>query len=137
LGGRGAPAAGPHAGGAGTGDVIKRLYFKGGETLHYVISQHSKLATLLGVVAVALWFAARRRGASAQQVRALTVVCVLLAVQGAIGALQYHYKLPAEIVWVHVGVAAATWVALLFCVVNFGRLQRAPRASAREPLPSP
>lgn len=135
--GTAATAAGPHAGGAGTGDVIKRLYFKGGETLHYVISQHAKFATALGLLAVALWFLARQRGASADQRRALTVVCVLLAVQGVIGAVQYHYKLPAEIVWVHVAVAAGTWVALLFCVVNFGRLEPAPRASAREPLPSP
>jgi heme a synthase len=135
--GTAATAAGPHAGGSGTGDVIKRLHFKGGETLHFVISQHSKLATLFGLLAVGLWFLARQRGGSQQQRRALTVVCVLLAVQGVIGAVQYHYKLPAEIVWVHVAVAAGTWVALLFCVANFGRLQGASRASAREPLPSP
>ncbi|MEJ7826522.1 MAG: COX15/CtaA family protein, partial [Solirubrobacteraceae bacterium] len=49
--GTAASAAGPHAGGAGTGDVIKRLTFKGADTLRYVIEQHSRLAALLGVLA--------------------------------------------------------------------------------------
>ena len=55
--GTAATAAGPHAGGAGTGDVIPRLYFKGADTLRYVIEQHARLATLLGIAAVALWVA--------------------------------------------------------------------------------
>ncbi|MGH2840235.1 MAG: COX15/CtaA family protein [Solirubrobacteraceae bacterium] len=124
--GTAATAAGPHAGGAGTGDVIKRLDWKGSETLNFVVSQHSKLAAALGVLAVALWVLARRRGASARQRRALTVVCVLLAIQGAVGAAQYELELPAEIVWVHVALAAGTWVALLFTVANFGRLEPRP-----------
>jgi cytochrome c oxidase assembly protein subunit 15 len=124
--GTAATAAGPHAGGAGTGDVIKRLHFKGADTLNFVISQHSKLAAALGGLAVALWFGARQRGASAQQCRALTIVCVLLATQGAIGGLQYHLELPAEIVWVHVGLAAGTWIALLFTAATFGRLESRP-----------
>ena len=62
--GTAATAAGPHAGGAGTGDVIKRLDFKGAETLRFVIEQHARLATILGLAAVALWFLARRRGAT-------------------------------------------------------------------------
>jgi len=126
LAGTAATAAGPHAGGAGTGDIIKRLDFRGAETLRYVISQHSKLAAALGLLAVVMWVLARRRGAGALQRSTLTVVCVLLAVQGAIGVVQYQLELPAEIVWVHVALAAATWVAILRAVAAAGR----PRARA-------
>ena len=112
--GTAATAAGPHAGGAGTGDVVKRLDFKGSETLRFVVEQHARLATALGIVAVALWFLARRRGAPARQRRALTVLCLLLAAQGVVGGVQYALELPAEIVWVHVVLAATTWLAILW-----------------------
>ena len=119
--GTAATAAGPHAGGAGTGDVIKRLDFKGAETLRFVVEQHARLATALGVLAVVLWVLARRRGAPADQRRALTVLCLLLAAQGVIGAVQYQLELPAEIVWLHVTLAAVTWLAILWSVVSAGR----------------
>jgi cytochrome c oxidase assembly protein subunit 15 len=124
--GTAATAAGPHAGGAGTGDVIKRLDFKGAETLRFVIEQHARLATLLGIVAVALWFLARRRGVTSEGRAALTALCVLLALQGVIGWVQYELKLPAEIVWVHVTLAATTWLAILWTVAAAGRLQARP-----------
>ena len=128
--GTAATAAGPHAGGAGTGDVIKRLHFKGAETLRFVIEQHARLATLLGLAAVGLWFLARRRGAPAEQRRALTVLCLLLAAQGVVGGVQYELHLPAEIVWVHVGLAATTWLAILWVFAATGRPQpvRPPEA---------
>ena len=119
--GTAASAAGPHAGGAGTGDVIKRLTFKGADTLRFVIEQHARLATLLGLLAVASWVLARRRGATAEQRRPLTVLCVLLASQGVVGGAQYALELPAEIVWVHVALAAVTWLAILWSVVAVGR----------------
>jgi cytochrome c oxidase assembly protein subunit 15 len=124
--GTAASAAGPHAGGAGTGDIINRLTFKGSDTLRYVVEQHARLATVLGLVAVALWVLARRRGATAQQRRPLTAVCVLLATQGVVGGLQYKLELPAEIVWVHVVLAALTWVAILRSVAAIGK--PAPRS---------
>ena len=127
--GTAATAAGPHAGGSGTGDVIKRLDFKGSETLRWVIEQHARLATVLGVVAVALWFLARRRGVTSAGRTPLTWLCVLLAAQGVIGGVQYKLELPAEIVWVHVTLAAVTWLAILWVVVAAGQLQaRAVRA---------
>ena len=126
--GTAATAAGPHAGGAGTGDVIKRLDFKGGDTLRFVIEQHARLATALGIVAVALWVLARRRGGPSEQVRALTLLCVLLATQGVVGGLQYQLELPAEIVWIHVTLAAVTWLAILWVLAATGR----PRARAAE-----
>lgn len=137
--GTAASAAGPHAGGAGTGDVINRLTFKGADTLRWVVEQHARLATVLGLLAVALWVLARRRGASGDQVRPLTTVCVLLAAQGVVGAAQYRLELPAEIVWVHVTLAALTWVAILVTVAGIGRpLPRgAPSRAASEPAPAP
>ena len=119
--GTAASAAGPHAGGAGTGDIINRLTFKGADTLRFVVEQHARLATVLGLMAVGLWVLARRRGASGDQVRPLTWVCVLMAAQGAVGALQYKLELPAEIVWVHVVLAAVTWVAILLSVAAIGK----------------
>ncbi len=128
--GTAATAAGPHAGGAGTGDVIKRLDFKGAETLRFVIEQHARLATLLGVLAVVLWLLARRRGAPEEQRRALTALCVLLAAQGVVGGLQYELELPAEIVWVHVTLAATTWLSILWVFAATGRAQ--PQHAASE-----
>ncbi len=130
--GTAATAAGPHAGGSGTGDVINRLDFKGLETLDFVISQHGRLATALGLAAVALWFVARRRGSGAEHRAALTTLCLMLAAQGAIGIAQYALELPAEMVWVHVTLAAVTWVVLVRAVAAVGR-PAARVARAREP----
>jgi len=121
--GTAATAAGPHAGGAGTGDVIKRLTFKGADTLRFVVEQHARLATLLGIVAVALWVLARRRGVTSQARAPLTWLCLLLAAQGVIGGAQYALELPAEIVWVHVTLAAVTWLAILWTVAAAGRMR--------------
>jgi cytochrome c oxidase assembly protein subunit 15 len=122
-----ATAAGPHAGGR-TGQEINRLNFKGNRTLDWAVQQHARLAALLGVAAVALWIVLRRRGADAEVRRRLVVVLALLAAQGAIGATQYALHLPSEIVWVHVTLAAFTWVAILWTAATAGRL--APRTAA-------
>ncbi|MEY2517337.1 MAG: heme a synthase, partial [bacterium] len=135
--GTAASAAGPHAGGAGTGDVIKRLTFKGADTLRFVVEQHARLATLLGVLAVALWVVARRRGACAEQRRPLTALCLLLAAQGVVGGLQYALELPAEIVWIHVALAAATWLTILWAVAAVGKpvARGVPSRERSEPAP--
>ena len=59
---------------------------------------------------------------------------MLLAAQGAIGAVQYWLELPAEIVWVHASLAAATWVAIVWTLVAAGGLRatRGQRAASRE-----
>jgi len=133
--GTAASAAGPHAGGAGTGDIINRLTFKGADTLRYVVEQHARLATVLGLLAVGVWVLARRRGVTSEQRKPLTRVCVLMAAQGVIGGLQYALELPAEIVWVHVVLAALTWVAILLTVAAIGK--PAPRGVAStEPAPA-
>src|SRR3954451_22872777 len=53
-----ATAAGPHAGGEGTGDKVVRLSWRGAETLEWAIHQHGAIATLLGLGAVGVWFLA-------------------------------------------------------------------------------
>jgi heme a synthase len=126
--GTAATAAGPHAGGAGTGDEIDRLEWRGEETLDWAIHQHGRIATVLGVAAVGVWLLLRRRGANPDLRRAMTVTCVLLGVQGAVGGIQYALELPSEIVWIHVALAACTWLALLWSLMAAGRLapERAP-----------
>ena len=121
--GTAATAAGPHTGGTGTDDLVPRLVFKGADTLNWVISQHARLATLLGLAAVGVWVVARRRGVARDRRAPLTWLCVLLAAQGVIGAVQYWLELPAEIVWVHASLAAATWVAIVFTVVAAGGMR--------------
>jgi len=128
--GTAATAAGPHAGGAGTGDEIDRLEWKGASTLDWAIHQHGRIATVLGVAAVAVWYLLRRRGAGHEVRQAVTLTCVLLAVQGVVGGIQYNLELPAEIVWIHVALAACLWLALLWATLAAGRLE--PRRRAAE-----
>ena len=109
-----ATAAGPHAGGAGTGDVVERLDAFGGGTLKTLIHLHGHMATALGVSAIALWGYARVRGASAGLMRPLTAVCLLLGAQGVVGLIQYYNALPAEVVWIHASLPALLWVLLVW-----------------------
>src|SRR3954468_13422318 len=125
-----ATAAGPHAGGEGTGDKVVRITWRGADTLQWAIHQHGALATFLGLATVGVWFLARMRGADVQLRNALTAVCVLMACQGFVGATQYALKLPAEIVWFHVVLAALTWLSLLWACAAAGRL--APRSLPAE-----
>jgi heme a synthase len=123
-----ATAAGPHAGENEENDPVSRLDAFG--TLDTVIHWHGRTGTLLGVSALVVWFLARRWGAGPALMRALTALCLLVAAQGVIGFAQYELELPAEIVWLHILVATAAWVALLFAVAAAGRLSPAPQAAA-------
>jgi cytochrome c oxidase assembly protein subunit 15 len=129
--GTAATAAGPHAGGAGTGDTIDRLEWKGNDTVSWAIHQHGALATVLGLAVVGVYFLLRRRGAPEDVWRPVATTAVLLAVQGMVGAIQYALEVPAEMVWVHVVLAALTWLALLWSVAAAGR-----PAPASTPLPA-
>jgi heme a synthase len=131
-----ATAAGPHAGGAGTGDVVERLDAFGASTLKTLIYVHGHMATALGVGSVLLWLFARRRGAGRTLMRGLTAVCLLMAAQGTIGLVQYYNALPAEVVWVHASLPAVMWVVLVWSWVAAGPLvaaARAPAVGARVP----
>jgi heme a synthase len=125
--GTAATAAGPHAGGRDD-ERINRLDFKGGGTLDWAIHQHARIAAALGVASVVVWLLLRRREADPLVRRAVTALLALLALQGGVGALQYALELPAEIVWVHVTLAALTWLTVLWSTAAAGRL--VPRAAS-------
>jgi cytochrome c oxidase assembly protein subunit 15 len=119
-------AAGPHAGGEGTGDVVHRFTFKGASTANWLIDRHGALAAALGLFAVGTWYLARQRGANAELRTRLTRVCLLLAMQGILGILQFNLDLPAELVWLHVVLATLLWVGLVLAVMQVGTSVRAP-----------
>jgi cytochrome c oxidase assembly protein subunit 15 len=116
-----ATAAGPHPGSTEShdGGVVPRIDFIG---LDEMIHWHGRTGTVLGLLAVGTWIFARRRGATPDLMRALTWVCVLVAAQGVIGFAQYELELPAGLVWIHVAVAATTWMGILFANAAVGRL---------------
>jgi cytochrome c oxidase assembly protein subunit 15 len=128
--GTAATAAGPHAGGSGTGDVVHRLNFFGADTLNWLISRHGWLATALGLLAVGTWWLARRRGADPALRERLTRICLLMALQGAVGIVQYRLELPAEVVWVHVALATVLWVGIVLAAVQVGSPRREAATAA-------
>jgi cytochrome c oxidase assembly protein subunit 15 len=124
--GTAATAAGPHAGGS-PGQRINRLSFDGRATMDFVIHRHGEIALAFGLAAIAVWWLARHRGAPVAVRRALTALCLLLALQGAVGLDQYQTHLPTELVWVHVALACGAWLAALWAACAAGRL--APRGA--------
>ena len=134
-----ATAAGPHGGENEENDPVGRLDLFG--TLDTVIHWHGRTGTLLGLSALAVWFLARRWGGTEALRRALTALCLLVAAQGVVGFAQYELELPAEIVWFHILIATAAWIALLLAVAAAGRLAPArvpaPRTTDVEPDPVP
>jgi cytochrome c oxidase assembly protein subunit 15 len=135
--GTAATAAGPHAGGS-PGQKINRLDFDGSGTMDFVIHRHGEIALVFGLVALVVWWLARRPSSSAsadELVRRFsTVTCVLIALQGAVGLDQYETHLPTELVWVHVSLASLTWLAVLWTACAAGRLQpRSVRTQGRSP----
>jgi cytochrome c oxidase assembly protein subunit 15 len=119
--GTAATAAGPHAGGS-PGQRINRLAFDGRGTMDFVIHRHGEIAFAFGLAALAVWWLARRRAGALLVRRSLTVLCVLLALEGAVGLDQYKTHLPTELVWVHVGLACGAWLAALWAACAAGRL---------------
>ena len=128
--GTAATAAGPHAGGS-PGQRINRLSFNGRGTMDFVIHRHAEIALAFSLAAVMVWWLARRRAADPRVRRSLTILCLLLALQGAVGLDQYETHLPTELVWVHVALACGAWLAALWAACAAGRLapRRAPAAS--------
>ncbi len=132
--GTAATAAGPHAGGS-PGQKINRLSFDGRGTMDFVIHRHAEIALVFSLAAVFVWWLARRREVGPAVQRPLTLLCVLLALQGAVGLDQYETHLPTELVWVHVALASGVWVGLLWAACAAGAL--APfraRSGAEHPV---
>lgn len=122
LAGTIATASGPHPG-DNQGKLVQRFDFKGEDTLVWIVERHSVLATAFGVAAIAIWFLLRREGGDGRALRPLSVLLGLLALQGAVGGIQWALELPAALVWVHVALATLTWVAVLWTVATAGLLE--------------
>lgn len=122
LAGTIATASGPHAG-AHAGQLVRRFDFEGAQTLEWVVQRHAAVAAVFGLAAIGVWLLLRRPQGDARAARPLAVVIGLLALQGAVGGVQWALKLPTEIVWVHVTFAVATWLAMLWTVATAGRLE--------------
>jgi heme a synthase len=133
--GTAATAAGPHAGGSGTGDIVPRLHFNGPSTMTWLVERHGALAAVLGVLSIVVWWIARCRGAARSLQTRLMRVCLLMAAQGVLGILQYRLHLPAELVWVHVSLAALLWVGIVLVAVQVGLPVRVPGARRAAALP--
>jgi len=122
LAGTIATASGPHAG-AHEGQLVHRFDFEGTGTLEWVVQRHSAIATIFGLAAIAVWLLLRRPGGDGRALRPLTAVLALLALQGAVGGVQWALELPSEVVWLHVALATTTWLAMLWTVATAGRLE--------------
>ncbi|HEU4945150.1 MAG TPA: COX15/CtaA family protein [Solirubrobacterales bacterium] len=126
LAGTIATGSGPHAG-AHEGELVHRFDFQGVGTLEWVVQRHSAIAAIFGVAAIAVWLLLHREGGDKRAVKPLSVVIGLLALQGVVGGLQWTWELPSELVWLHIALATATWLAMLWTVAAAGRL--APRGA--------
>jgi heme a synthase len=138
LAGTIATGSGPHAG-AHEEELVHRFDFEGTGTLEWMVQRHSAIAAVFGIAAVAVWLLLRRPGGDGRALRPLTAVIALLALQGAVGGLQWSLELPSELVWLHVALATVTWLTMLWTVATAGRLesrkmpvQPAERAGPRE-----
>ena len=123
LAGTIATGSGPHAG-AHEGELVHRFDFEGTGTLEWMVQRHSAMATIFGIASVAVWLLLRRPGGDRRALRPLTAVIALLALQGAIGGVQWALELPSEIVWLHVALATLTWLTMLWTVAAAGRLEQ-------------
>lgn len=101
--------AGPHAG----DESAPRYDFLGSDTVAATARIHSTLMWLTIAAVVALAILARRSSALVV-VRRTYVLLVVIALQGAIGYVQYLTGVPEQLVLLHVLGSALFWVALLY-----------------------
>jgi heme a synthase len=131
-----ATASGPHAGSHGH-ELVKRFDFRGSDTLHWVVQRHGAVAAVFGLSLCAVWLILRREGGERRALRPLTATIGLVALQGALGIVQYATKLPGELVWLHVALATLTWLSVLWTVASAGRLARRTEAARERRLREP
>lgn len=129
-----ATGAGPHPGSAATGELVNRIDWYGGNTLHTLILRHGHLGTATLVYTLLLLAVLWRREAPTRLIARISVLIAVYTLQGAVGLYQYYNGLPAEVVWIHIALATIVWVLVLFAVFEAGRLE--PR-TARLPDDAP
>lgn len=113
-------ASGPYAGGEGTGDAVRRFSAFGGDTFPEMVMLHARAAAVFGALVLLLWILARMRGA-AVMTAALTVTCIVVAVSGVVGQIQYHVlDYPAALVWSHVALSAILWSCCVWIWLSAG-----------------
>ncbi len=122
LAGTIATGSGPHAG-EFEGQFVQRFTFMGRDTLEWVVQRHAVFAAIYGFAAIGVWFYLRRPGGDRRALKPLTVVLLLLLLQGIVGYVQWELELPSEIVWVHVALATCNWLAMLWTIAAAGRLE--------------
>jgi heme a synthase len=130
-----ATAAGPHAGGQ-RNQIVHRLDFDGAGTLRWAVHAHGHIALVLGIIALGTWVAMRALDVGRELMWPMTGLVVLLGVQGLVGHVQWDDHLPAGLVFVHVALAALTWLAILWtaCCAGAPAFARAPhREGAAQP----
>lgn len=116
--------SGPHAG----DESAPRYDFLGVDTVATTARVHSTLMWLTIAAAVALAILARRSGALVLG-RRTYLLLVVIALQGAIGYLQYLTGVPEQLVLLHVLGSALFWVVLLY--VRFAARTRGGAEPAR------
>ena len=117
--------AGPHSGG-GKEDDVARLDVK----VETAARVHSALVWIfLAAVLVMVWLVRRDR-APHGIVQRVTVLLVLVVVQGVIGYVQYFNDIPAFLVGVHVAGATAVWSATLMLLLGMYEHEPASRTTA-------
>jgi cytochrome c oxidase assembly protein subunit 15 len=114
--------AGPHSGG-GKHDNVARLDIK----IETAARLHSGIVwVFLAAVLVMVWLVRRDRAPRGIHQR-VTVLLVLLVLQGALGYIQYFEDIPALLVGIHVAGAAAVWSATLMLLL--GMYEHEPAAN--------
>jgi cytochrome c oxidase assembly protein subunit 15 len=126
--------AGPHSGG-GKHQDIARLDLK----VETAARVHSGTVWIfLAAVLAMVWLLRRDRAPRGIRQR-VTMLLVLLVLQGAIGYIQYFNDIPAFLVGVHVAGATAVWSATLMLLLGMYEHTPAPAVVGRtdDPLLAP
>jgi cytochrome c oxidase assembly protein subunit 15 len=101
-----------------------------------VTQLHADVGWFIGALAVALAIGLHFTDAPSRSVRASRIVLAGLAVQGAVGYVQYFSHLPAGLVWVHVSASAVLWVLVLRLYLSTRERRPAPAAAAAQAGPA-
>jgi heme a synthase len=126
------PLAGTITDSHGRRTTVPRFRFP----LQDVTQLHADIGWFIGALAVALVIGLRFTDAPRCAARTSLIVLAGLGGQGTIGYVQYFSHLPAALVWVHVVISVALWIAVLRLYLSTRTRQPLPTAGvASGPLP--